>query len=162
MSEKIQTIDEGGNNLGVLARSEALNIAKDRGLDLIQVSSSADGSYCTCIIQSLSKYKYEKQKKLKKASGSSSSKQKEWWFKSNIQDRDIKVKLEKVREYLEKGGIVKIVLKASRKVSLSELKATFDKIREKYSEFAKEVGQVKTDQENINVNDISVLIKLKK
>ena len=58
---EVQVISNDGKNLGVLQTKEAIQIAKDEGLDLIEISPNAKPPVCKII--DIGKYKYDLQKK---------------------------------------------------------------------------------------------------
>ena len=62
---EVQVISSDGKNLGTLATKEAINIAKEEGLDLIEISPNANPPVCKII--DIGKYKYDLQKKANKA-----------------------------------------------------------------------------------------------
>ena len=62
---EIRVIDNQGNNLGVMSTREALQIARDRDLDLVEVSPTANPPVCRII--DFGKFLYERTKKEKEA-----------------------------------------------------------------------------------------------
>jgi len=62
---QVQVIDSDGKNLGILVTHEAINIAKQEGLDLIEIAPNAKPPVCKII--DMGKYKYDAQKKANKA-----------------------------------------------------------------------------------------------
>ena len=60
---EVQVISSEGKNLGTLSTKEAINIAKQEGLDLIEISPNANPPVCKII--DIGKYKYDQQKKAK-------------------------------------------------------------------------------------------------
>ena len=60
-SPEVQVIGSDGNNLGVLNTNEAIRIAKNEGLDLIEIAPNAKPPVCK--IMDMGKYKYDAQKK---------------------------------------------------------------------------------------------------
>ena len=60
---EVQVISSDGKNLGTLKTQEAINIAKQEGLDLIEISPNASPPVCKII--DIGKYKYDQQKKSK-------------------------------------------------------------------------------------------------
>jgi len=64
-AQHVQVISSDGKNLGTLATKEAINIAKEEGLDLIEISPNANPPVCKII--DIGKYKYDLQKKANKA-----------------------------------------------------------------------------------------------
>lgn len=151
-AQKIVVIDEQGENLGLINTQEALNIARERELDLVLVSPNLENPVAKIV--DWSKFKYEKSKKLRKNKGKTLE-TKEWWFKPNIGDRDIDLKLENVRKYLKKGGTAKLTIKYVQKTPYEMLKSTFDRVAAKAQEFAKPLGEAAKEGRNI-----SILVKL--
>ena len=64
-AKQVQVINNDGKNLGTLSTQEAINIAKQKGLDLIEISPNASPPVCKII--DIGKYKYDQQKKAHKA-----------------------------------------------------------------------------------------------
>jgi len=62
-SPEVQVIGSDGNNLGILNTNEAISMAKDQGLDLIEISPNAKPPVCKII--DMGKFKYDAQKKSK-------------------------------------------------------------------------------------------------
>lgn len=107
---KVLVIDEEeGTNLGVLDTEEALKIARDQGLDLIEVNPKNDPPVCR--IANWSKLQYINQKKAKKAKTKGKQKQlKEMRFPVHIEKGDINHKVKRIKEFLSKGHKVKITI----------------------------------------------------
>lgn len=132
----------------MISKEEALSLANDRELDLVIVSKHGD--QVVARIADLSKLKYEKSKKLKKNKGKSAG-QKEIWFRPNIQERDMMLKLEKVKEFLDKGGNVKLTLKSDRKVPYNVMVEVMNNIVEKVSVFAKPINTITREGRNLSI-----------
>ena len=64
-SPEVQVISSNGENLGILNTNEAISIAKEEGLDLIEISPNANPPVCK--IMDMGKYKYDLQKKANQA-----------------------------------------------------------------------------------------------
>ena len=64
-SPEVQVISSGGENLGILNTDQAISIAKEEGLDLIEIAPNAKPPVCKII--DIGKYKYDAQKKANKA-----------------------------------------------------------------------------------------------
>ena len=60
-SPEVQVINSTGENLGIINTSEAINMAKQEGLDLIEIAPNANPPVCKII--DIGKYKYDLQKK---------------------------------------------------------------------------------------------------
>ena len=64
-SHEVQVIASTGENLGIMTTSKAISIAKEKGLDLIEIAPNANPPVCKII--DMGKFKYEAQKKANKA-----------------------------------------------------------------------------------------------
>lgn len=107
---KVRVIDDKGEMIGVLTLREALDLAKQSGLDLVEVSPNVDPPVCK--ITNFGKMKYEIQKKASDAK----KKQKivdtkEVKLSLNIGKGDYDVKMKQVAKFIEKGDKVKVSLK---------------------------------------------------
>ena len=107
---QVQVIGSDGKNLGTLNTQEAINLAKQEGLDLIEISPNASPPVCKII--DIGKYKYDLQKKANKAK----KKQKIVNLKeiklrpvTDIHDYNFKIK--NAQKFLEKGDKVKFTVK---------------------------------------------------
>lgn len=105
-AQDVRVIDENGKMLGILPITEALKLAFEAELDLVEVSPNVDPPVCK--IASYSKMKYEEQKK----SNSNKKKQKimetkELKMSLNIGDGDFNTKVKQASKFLEKGNKVK-------------------------------------------------------
>jgi translation initiation factor IF-3 len=118
-------IDSEGIQLGEMSREEALKIAQDQELDLIEVAPNAVPPVAK--IYSFSKYKYQQEKK-KKDNKAKPAEQKEMWFKSFIGEGDFKHKIDRINEFLVKKHSVKITIKAKGRVHSDQLRALLSRI----------------------------------
>lgn len=106
---ELRVIDEGGENLGVMATTDALKLAHDRGLDLIEISANAKPPVAR--IMSFDKYRYQEEKKYKKehaAQKVGGIKQVQIGVKTAANDLQIKSK--KANEFLNEGYKVTVML----------------------------------------------------
>lgn len=93
--------------LGVIPTAKALDLAKEAGVDLIEVSPNADPPVAK--ILDWGKYNYQQTKKAQAAKKNQKSKDmKQIRFGLKIGENDLDIKLKKVREFLEDGHKVKI------------------------------------------------------
>lgn len=107
-------ITQDGINKGKFLTKMALQMAKESGLDLVQVSPSINNNPPVVKILDFNKLKY-KQKKNVKHSKSSSNETKEIKFSPNIAEHDLNIKAKKVMEFLTKKHKVKIVLEVKNR-----------------------------------------------
>jgi len=104
---QVRVIDENGQNLGILAKEEAIKIAKERDLDLVEVFPKADPPIAK--ILDYGKFLYQKDKEARKQK----AKQKRVEVKGvrlslRISRHDKEVRLKQAKEFLESGDKVKI------------------------------------------------------
>ena len=109
-SPQVQVISSDGKNLGTLATQKAINVAKQEGLDLIEISPNANPPICKII--DVGKYKYDLQKKANKAK----KKQKiinlkEIKLRPVTEIHDYNFKIKNAKKFLEKGDKVKFTVK---------------------------------------------------
>ena len=107
---EVQVISSDGKNLGTLKTQEAINIAKQEGLDLIEISPNANPPVCKII--DIGKYKYDLQKKANKAK----KKQKiislkEIKLRPVTEIHDYNFKIKNAQRFLEKGDKVKFTVR---------------------------------------------------
>ncbi|MBN1331647.1 translation initiation factor IF-3 [Candidatus Dojkabacteria bacterium] len=109
-AERVFVLRDGAEEpLGEMDTKEAVRLALEDGLDLIEISPKANPPVAK--IMSFSKYKYEITKKKRDAKKNKSAEQKEMWFKVHIEEGDLNHKLKKVTEFLEKRHPVKIQIR---------------------------------------------------
>jgi translation initiation factor IF-3 len=106
----VRVIDGGsGGQIGVLPTGQAIRLAKERGLDLVEISSSADPPVCKIV--DYGKYKYEQEKKKKEAAKhQKTSKLKELKFRVGIDPHDYMIKIAHAEEFLSHGDKVRVQL----------------------------------------------------
>ncbi len=103
-------IDESGENHGVVTVSDALSMARDAGLDLLELSPNADPPVCKILDHG--KYKYEEQKRKNEARKKQKTIEvKEIKFRPGTDDGDYQVKLRNLIRFLEDGDKAKITLR---------------------------------------------------
>jgi translation initiation factor IF-3 len=138
-AREIRVIDEDGAQLGIMTPRDALAIARERGIDLIEVAPQAQPPVCR--IMDYGKYKYDQAKKEKDAA----KKHKQSELKGiqmfpNIEDHDFDVKVRSAIKFLEEGDKVKVTIRfKGRQITHPEFgRQQLDKI----IQMAGQVGQV--------------------
>ena len=107
---KVRVIDENGENLGVMFTREAIEQAAEVGLDLVEVSPTADPPVCKFL--DIGKYKYEAQKKANLARKTQKTQEiKEIKMRPNIDDHDYDVKMRAIHKFIGEGDKVKVTLR---------------------------------------------------
>ncbi len=107
--------------MGILSRDEALTMASDLGLDLVEIQPTADPPVCR--IMDYGKFKFEQQKKAHAAKRKTKQVEiKELKFRPSTEDGDYNVKLRNMKRFLEEGDKVKIVVRfKGREMAHTEL-----------------------------------------
>lgn len=118
---RVLVIDDEGTKLGVMMTKDAVAIARERGLDLVEVSPGTDPPVAR--IMDYGKYLYTQQKRKRDAKKKQAAQQlKEVKFRTKTEEHDLQTKLKKAREFLEKGDRVKIhVVYRGREMAHPEL-----------------------------------------
>ena len=106
-SQKVLLVDENGVKVGITITSEAVRMAKELSLDLVEVAPLAQPPVCR--IMDYGKYRYQLQKKEKDARKKQKVQElKEIKMRPKIDDHDFDFKTKAVRTFLEKGHRVKV------------------------------------------------------
>ena len=102
----VRVILSDGEQGGIMASRDALAQAKDEGLDLVEISPSADPPVCK--IMNYGKYKFQQSKKLKDARTKQKQIQvKEIKFKPRIDEHDYQFKLKHIKRFIGQGDKVR-------------------------------------------------------
>ncbi len=106
----IRVVSEEGEQLGIMSAREAMNIAEEKGLDLVKISPSAQPPVCK--IMDYGKFRFEQSKKQKEAKKNQHIITiKEMRLSTNIDKHDLDVKAKSVSKFLKAGDKVKISLR---------------------------------------------------
>ncbi len=102
-------VDEEGEQLGILPVEQAVTLAEERGLDLVEVAPTARPPVCR--IMDYGKFKYEEARKARKARKKQHQVQiKEVKFRPGIEEHDFEFKIRHARRFLEEGNKVKATM----------------------------------------------------
>jgi translation initiation factor IF-3 len=106
----LRVIDAEGNQAGVLTRFEALQMAEAAGMDLVEISPTADPPVCK--VMDFGKFLFEQNKKAHAAKRNQKQIQlKEVKFRPGTEEGDYQVKLRNLIRFLTEGDKAKIVLR---------------------------------------------------
>ena len=139
ISSEVQVISSDGENLGILNLNEAINKAKNEGLDLIEIAPNAKPPVCK--IMDMGKYKYDAQKKANLAK----KKQKiialkEIKMRPVTETHDYEFKVKNAKKFIAKGDKVKFTIRfKGRELQHSHLG---NELMTKIKEDMKEIGKV--------------------
>ena len=138
-SPEVQVISNDGENLGILNTNEAISMAKNQGLDLIEIAPNAKPPVCK--IMDMGKFKYDAQKKANLAK----KKQKivllkEIKMRPVTETHDYEFKVKNAKKFISKGDKVKFTIRfKGRELQHSHLG---NELMTKIKEDMKEVGKV--------------------
>ena len=138
-SPEVQVIASNGENLGIISTNKAISMAKEEGLDLIEIAPNAKPPVCKII--DMGKYKYDAQKKANKAK----KKQKivllkEIKLRPVTEANDYNFKLKNAQKFLTKGNKVKFTVRfKGRELQHSHLGSN---LMDRIKEDTKDLGKV--------------------
>lgn len=139
---QVRVIDENGQQLGVMPTAEALNTAKSRGVDLVEVAPFAQPPVVRIIDYKRWLFQREKQKEGRKES---KTELKELRIRPNIGENDLRLRVRRAEGFLRAGDKVKLaVIYRGREITHPEI--GLQKIKT-VSELLREVGKPEKDPE---------------
>jgi len=120
-AQRVLVIDEDGTKKGIMMTRDAIDLAKEKGLDLVEVAPQADPPVAR--ILDYGKYLYTQQKRQRDARKKQAQHQlKSIKLRTKTEDHDLQTELKKAREFLEKGDRVKVhVVYRGREMAHPEL-----------------------------------------
>lgn len=106
---EVRLIGADGEQLGIVERNEALQMARDAGLDLVEVAATAEPPVCR--IMDYGRYKYESQKKKQEAKKRQTVIQiKEIKLRPKTDEHDYQTKVNHIRRFIEDGDRCKVTI----------------------------------------------------
>jgi len=135
----VRVIGADGEQVGVLTRDQALAMAEEAGLDLVEIVPNADPPVCR--VMDFGKFKFEQQKKAHAAKRKTKQQEiKELKFRPSTEDGDYNIKLRNMRRFLEEGDKVKVTVRfKGRQITHPEFGR---QQMEKVVQMTSQVGQV--------------------
>ena len=134
--KEVRVIGEEGQQLGVMALRDALNMAKDAGVDLVMVSPSANPPVCRIV--DYGKFKYEQLRREKEAKKKQKTVEvKEVRLSPNIDVNDLNTNCNSARKFIEKGNKVKVSLRFRGREM-----AHIDSTKHILEDFAEKLGDI--------------------
>ncbi len=132
-------VDESGKQLGIMTPSEALRLARERDLDLVEVAPKADPPVCRLV--DYGKYQYEQTKRQRQARKAQKQVEvKEIRLRPKTSEHDTEVRVRQARKFLESGAKVKVRLRfRGREIQHSDVAL---KIMEDFAAQLADVGHV--------------------
>jgi len=109
-AREVRLINQNGENVGVVSTLDALNMARDVGLDLLEISPNAVPPVCK--IMDYGKWKYEESKKQSEAKKAQKVVEtKELKIRPNIDVHDFQVKIKAAERFIDDGNKVKFTVR---------------------------------------------------
>jgi translation initiation factor IF-3 len=143
---EIQLIDDKGTNRGTVPIEQALEIAREAGLDLVEIAPQAQPPVCK--ILDFGRFKYQAQKKAAEARKKQKTIEiKEIKMRPNIDTHDYEVKMRAIRRFFEEGDKVKVTLRfRGREMAHVELGTKLlERVREETAPLAKVEAEPKME-----------------
>nr|WP_276562508.1 translation initiation factor IF-3 [Hoeflea prorocentri] len=143
---QVQLIDDEGNNRGDVSIEEALEVAQNAGLDLVEISPNANPPVCKVL--DLGKLKYQTQKKAAEARKKQKTVEvKEIKMRPNIDTHDYEVKMKAMNRFFDSGDKVKVTLRfRGREMAHQQLgMQLLQKVKEDTVEIAKVEAEPKLE-----------------
>ena len=107
---EVRLIDDEGNQLGVVETLKAMEMADDKGLDLVEIAPNASPPVCKFL--DYGKYKFELEKKNRENKKKQKLQElKEIRMQPKIDQHDLQFKTKHVRDFLDKGAKVKVTIR---------------------------------------------------
>ncbi|WP_303722645.1 translation initiation factor IF-3 [Malonomonas rubra] len=108
-AREVRVIDDEGGQLGILDTRDALRMAEEQGLDLVEVSPQAEPPVCR--IMDYGKYKYQQAKRASEAKKKQVKVEiKEVKMRPKTDEHDFNFKIKHARRFLEEGNKVKLTI----------------------------------------------------
>lgn len=145
-AKQVRLIDADNENRGIVSIKEALAVAEEAGLDLIEISPQANPPVCKVL--DYGKYRYEQQKKKNEAKKNQKVVEiKELKLRPVIETHDYEVKMKQAKKFLEQGNKVKFTMRfKGRELSANDMgKQIMTQIVEDLENCAKVDSEIKLE-----------------
>jgi translation initiation factor IF-3 len=118
---EVRLIDEKGNQVGIVPTVQAMKLAREAGMDLVEVSPTANPPVCKLL--DFGKYKFELEKKTRESKKKQKLvKLKEIRMQPKIEEHDLDFKTKHIRDFLDEGFKVKVTVRfRGRELAHTEL-----------------------------------------
>ncbi|TEU14859.1 MAG: translation initiation factor IF-3 [Anaerolineales bacterium] len=134
---EVRVVDEEGEHLGIYPTPEALRLAEERGVDLVEVAPNANPPVCRLL--DYGKFLYERTRRQREARKAQKQTEiKEIRFRPKIAEHDVMVKTNRAREFLAEGAKVRMRVRfRGREITHQEIaRSLLDRIAEQMSDVA--------------------------
>jgi translation initiation factor IF-3 len=151
---KVTVIDDLGQNLGLMDTSKAIEIAREKELDLVEVSPNLNPPVCKIMDYGKHRYKVSKQTRQHNAK-QKKVETKNIRFSVRTEGHDLDFKARNVTKFMAKGHRVKaeVVLKGREKANVDFAEAKFRKFLDTVAEIAK-ADPLTAEKEMVRIQDV--------
>jgi translation initiation factor IF-3 len=152
----VRLVDDEGNQVGVVPVAEALALAREKGLDLVEVASTSRPIVCK--IMDYGRFRYEQEKKAREAKKQQHSVEvKEVKYRPNINIHDFDTKTRRARKFLDQGKHVKVTI-MFRMREMRRPENGFDLLRRVAEDLA-DVAKVDRMPDRLEGRDLTMVIR---
>jgi len=152
----VRLVDDEGNQVGVVPVEEALKMARDKGLDLVEVA--ANSRPIVCKIMDYGRFRYEQEKKAREAKKQQHAVEvKEVKYRPNINIHDFDTKTRRARKFLEEGKHVKVTI-MFRMREMRRPENGFDLLH-RVAEDLEDVGKVDQMPNRLEGRDLTMVVR---
>jgi translation initiation factor IF-3 len=151
-ARQVRLIGADKTDLGVMALPQAQQIARDAGLDLVEVADKADPPVCR--IMDYGKYKYEQDQRRKESKRKATSVViKEMKFRPKIDGHDYETKMKHIERFLQEGSKVKLtIMFRGREMAHPELgRRILERVADRVAELATVESSPRQDGRNMTM-----------
>ena len=155
-------IDQEKTQLGIISTAEALSLAREAGVDLVEVSPMEKPPVCR--IMDYGKHKYDTKKRLKASAGGQTISIKEIRLRPKTDVHDREIKLNRAKQFLEEGHKVQFTMlfRGRERLHKGVAAAVFDGIVQEFEELAKVERPAKLDGRRMTMVLAPVKVTVKK
>lgn len=156
---QVRVVANDGSQMGVIPTSEALRLAQEQGLDLVEVQAREKPPVCK--IMDYGKFKYNQKRKAKEAKKKQTTIEiKEMKFRPRIEDHDFETKTNHIRRFLEDGNRCRVVVMfRGREMAHTDIGIEIiNRVQEELKDVAVNDGKAKLEGKNMSL----MLVPIKK
>jgi translation initiation factor IF-3 len=145
---QVMLIDQNGENVGVVTIQEALKMAQEAGMDLVEVGAAARPPVCKII--DYAKYEYEQNKK-KRASRKKTKNMKEFQFSPVIAQHDSDTRVRRARHYLGLGHQIRLIMQRKGRQTHEQAMAVLREILTNFADYSSIEPSPKVEGRDISI-----------
>ena len=150
-AKEVMLIDNEGKQVGAVPVEEARNLAREAGLDLVEVSPNANPPVCRLL--DYGKYKYKLKKRHHSKNRAHSVKIKEVRLRPRTDEHDLQIKVKKARGFLEKNDkvVVNLFFRGRELNYIQQGSGILDRFKEALADIAKLESESKMERKRMSI-----------